>query len=129
MWSDYIEKNSENGNLEEAHWTPHLTIVPEKQAKYEGGEKAVIRYLRENTSEVTDQIDEKKLKPAKMYFTVTKDGVVTDFNLLRTSGYPELDEKIKELINALPGKWTPAENATGEKVNQELVLSFGNMGC
>jgi hypothetical protein len=33
------------------------------------------------------------------------------------------------LANNLPGKWQPAENAKGEKVDQVLVLSFGIVGC
>ena len=28
-----------------------------------------------------------------------------------------------------PRAWQPAENAKGEKVDQELVISFGAMGC
>ena len=34
-----------------------------------------------------------------------------------------------ELIYKIPGTWQPAENAKGEKIDQELVLSFGLMGC
>jgi hypothetical protein len=34
-----------------------------------------------------------------------------------------------ELISNSPGKWKPAENSVGEKVNQKLVFSFGMMGC
>ena len=41
----------------------------------------------------------------------------------------ENDKKMIELITNLPGKWAPAENQKGEKVDQELVISFGLMGC
>jgi hypothetical protein len=34
-----------------------------------------------------------------------------------------------ELITNFPGTWEPAENSKGEKVDQELVVSFGLMGC
>jgi hypothetical protein len=34
-----------------------------------------------------------------------------------------------ELIANTSGEWIPAENAQGEKVEQELVLFFGSMGC
>jgi len=34
-----------------------------------------------------------------------------------------------ELITKTPGEWQPAENYKGEKVDQELVVSFGLMGC
>jgi hypothetical protein len=34
-----------------------------------------------------------------------------------------------ELIQMTPGQWQPAENELGEKVDQELVVSFGLIGC
>ena len=39
------------------------------------------------------------------------------------------DNKMIELITKTPGLWIPAENSRGEKVDQELVLSFGMVGC
>lgn len=33
------------------------------------------------------------------------------------------------LITHAPGKWEAAENANGEKVDQDLVFSFGTIGC
>ena len=34
-----------------------------------------------------------------------------------------------QLIKNTPDQWVPAENEKGEKVEQELVVSFGLMGC
>jgi len=34
-----------------------------------------------------------------------------------------------KLIKNLPGDWKPAENYKGELMDQELVVSFGLMGC
>jgi len=45
--SEYLEKNRETDEIEESYSTPHITIVPEKQAKYEGGKEALLAYLRE----------------------------------------------------------------------------------
>ena len=42
---------------------------------------------------------------------------------------PEIDEKMIELILNMSGEFFPAENAQGQKVEQELVVSFGLMGC
>ena len=42
-----------------------------------------------------------------------------------TTGYPSIDEKFIELIKNIPGKWIPAENAKGEKMEQEFVFTFG----
>ena len=37
--------------------------------------------------------------------------------------------KIIKILNEVPGTWIPAKNSKGEKVDQELVVSFGLMGC
>ena len=70
-----------------------------------------------------------KLQPAKLYFTVSKEGMIENVRLDRTSNFPAVDETMIELITNAPGKWIPAENSKGEKVDQELVVSFGLMGC
>jgi len=129
IWADYTEKNKETGELEESHWTPYLTIVPEKQASYQPGKDALIQYLKESSEDVRINVEAEKLQPAKLYFTVTKKGTIANVKLDRTSNYPAVDSKMVELITNAPGNWEPAENSKGEKVDQELVVSFGLMGC
>jgi hypothetical protein len=47
-----------------------------------------------------------------------------------TTRYPTLDEKFMTLIENIPGKWISAENSKGEKIEQELVFTFGPAnGC
>tara|TARA_R110000787_G_scaffold22308_3_gene64932 strand:- start:5328 stop:6137 length:810 start_codon:yes stop_codon:yes gene_type:complete len=127
--ADYLEKNNETGVLEETHSTPHLTIVPEKQATYFMGKETLKDYLREGSKESRVHVEPEKLQPAKVFFTVTKNGTIKNVYQDRLSGYPEVDKKMLELILNLPGTWEPAENTKGEKVDQELVVSFGLMGC
>jgi len=129
IWADYIEKNEETGELEDAHWTPHITVVPEKQAEYSDGKEALKEYLKESSKESRVNVDPNKLQPAKLFFTVTKKGKIENVKLDRTSNYPEVDKTMIELITKTQGKWQPAENSKGEKVDQELVVSFGLMGC
>lgn len=129
VWADYTEKNEETGELEDNHWTPHLTIVPETQAEYESGREGLKSYLIANTREMIANVNPEKLKPAKLYFRVTREGTLKDIRLDRSSGYPEVDNGMIELVSKLPGIWRPAENSEGEKVDQELVVSFGLMGC
>ena len=117
--TDLIERTS----------TPHYTVVPDIQAQYIYGKDALIKYFIENTKEETANIPEDKLQPAKLYFTVTKNGTVNNVNLDRSSGYPNIDELMIGLINNTPGGWIPALNSKGETVDQELVVSFGLMGC
>jgi hypothetical protein len=68
------------------------------------------------------------LKPAKLFFTVTIKGSIKNVYLDRTSGYPDVDKTMIELISKVPSAWEPAQNTKGEKVDQELVVSFGLIG-
>lgn len=126
---EYQQINKVTGELEDSSSTPHLTIVPEKEANYLKGKYALKRFLKENSEIARVHVDPEKLKPAKLYFTVTKKGTIKNVKLDRSSGYPLVDEKMIELINNTPEKWSPAENYKGEKIEQELVVSFGLMGC
>lgn len=127
--AEYTQKNKNTGQIEDSYSTPHYTIVPDKQAEYAYGNKALIEYLKENIKDYTVDVDPEKLQPAKLYFTVTKTGAIKNVNLDRTSNFPEIDKKMMELISNLEGIWNPAENSKGEKMDQELVVSFGLMGC
>ena len=60
---------------------------------------------------------------------ITTDGTVSDVILESTSGYDSIDDKMIELIKSMPGKWNAATDSQGEKVEQELVYSFGLVGC
>ena len=129
MRAEYVEKNKETSELEDSYTTPHLTIVPEKQAEYAHGKDALMGYLKESSKEARANVDPDKLQPAKLFFTVTREGTIENIRLDRSSGYPIVDKTMIELISEAPGDWVPAENSKGEKVNQELVVSFGLMGC
>lgn len=126
---DFKEKNPDTEMLENNYAHPHMTIVPEKQATFLDGKEALKSYLKYETEEVRTNVDPEKLKPAKLYFTVSKEGTIENVYLDRPSGYPKVDEKMIELIKNVPGTWLPAENTKGEKVPQELVVSFGLIGC
>lgn len=127
--ADFSEKTSGLGGLQFNYASPHFTVVPEKQAAYLLGKEALIEYFNFHNKKNTANLDEDKLKPAKLYFTVTKSGEIDHINLDRTSGYPSIDNKMIELLKNTAGKWQPAENIKGEKVDQELVVSFGMVGC
>ncbi|MBZ0328195.1 MAG: energy transducer TonB [Altibacter sp.] len=125
----YTEKSFETGELQQSIWTPYLTVVPEKQAVYTTGKEALLDYLKENSKEQRVMVQKNRLKPARLNFTITKNGAVSNAKIVRTSGYSTIDSKMIELINNMPDSWEAAENAKGEKVDQELVFSFGADGC
>ncbi|MBT8236928.1 MAG: hypothetical protein KJO04_12090 [Bacteroidia bacterium] len=129
IWAEYTEKWEDTGLVEESYWTPHLTVVPEKQAAYLEGEAAFLAYLEENIPEFTNFVRREQLQPGRIYLTVGKAGTITHVDLQASSGIPQMDEKLVKLIYETPGKWTPAEDTNGEKVEQLLVVFFGTMGC
>lgn len=117
--------------LEKRHYPPYLAAVPEKQAEYEGGREALTQYLKENSKEAEARamVQMNELPPFKLLFTVTKKGFIENVKLDGTSGYLSIDNTMIELITKAPGKWEPAENSKGEKVDQDLVVAFGLTGC
>lgn len=125
----YQEKNPETGQVEEQHWTPYLTIIPEVQASYAGGMDKLKKILKDQSAGARKGVDPEKLRPAKLFFTVTKNGKIENVQLDRTSGYPRVDKAMIELISTTQKDWKPAQNTKGEKVDQELVVSFGLLGC
>ncbi|MDO6596068.1 hypothetical protein Q4512_04020 [Oceanihabitans sp. 2_MG-2023] len=127
----FQKKNKVTGLLEYSNDSPHLTIVPEKEATYKHGKDALKKFLRENSldARLKAKVDPNTLQAAKLKFTVTKEGGIKNISLDRSSSYPLVDETMKSLILETQGSWKPAENAKGEKTDQELVVSFGTMGC
>ena len=126
---EFQEMNNHENRLVNNYVSPYVTIVPEKQATYLFSEDTLKDYLRVNTEEARADVDPEKLQAAKLYFTVTKEGAVENVRLDRSSFYPKVDETMINLMQNLPGSWTPAKNANGEFVDQELVVSFGLIGC
>ena len=114
---------------EEFNLAYYITIVPEQEAEYAGGQKALIDYLKINSQIYTSIIEEDQLRPGQVSFTVTKAGTIGKVELNSTSGYPTIDEVLVGLVKNIPGKWHPAKNAKGERVDQELVFFFGRQGC
>lgn len=116
---------------EKFRFTLYGTDEREKQAEYEGGTEALMEFFKENSkeAEVRANVQMDELPPFKLVFTVTKNGTIENVKMDGTSGYLSIDNTMIKLITNAPGKWDPAENAKGEKVDQELVVSFGLTGC
>ena len=107
----------------------YLTVVPEKEAEYATGKDALITYLRENSIAATSIIQEDKIEPGMVNFTITKKGIISNVNLLSTCGYSSVDKTLIDLLSLMPGKWSPGTNSIGEEVDQEFVFFFGRQGC
>lgn len=122
-------QNPYSGKAESYNFVYYMTIVPEKEAAYSAGSQALINYLKMNSAYDIIGVAKKQLSSGKVHFVVSKNGEINQVRLESSSGYEKIDARMIELITNLPGEWTPATNAAGEKVDQELVFSFGTMGC
>ena len=127
--AEFRQKSGETGQTSWNYASPHITIVPEKQAVNSDGKEAMIAHVKKGTSGFGYMVDANTLRSGKINFTVTQDGTLSDVHLTSSSGYAALDERVIQLVNTLPGSWEPATNAAGEKVEQEFVFSFGTVGC
>lgn len=107
----------------------YFTIIPETEASYLGGKDAIINYLKKNSEATIAKTEKGNLKSGKARFTISKEGMIKNVNLELSSGYPTVDKKMIQLIPTIPGIWIPAKNEKGETVEQELVFSFGAIGC
>ena len=128
--ADCTHRNPETGEIESSFYSPHLTIVPEKQAVYLDGKEALLDYLiKGSKKEKKIAHQQEKLRPAKLFFIVTKNGSITNVRIGNHSGYEPIDKKLIKLVKELPGKWQAAENDKGEKIDQEFTISYGLEGC
>jgi hypothetical protein len=107
----------------------YMTVVPEQQATYKGGNKAFVDYLTTNCQPTIEKMQKGNLKFGNISFMVTKDGTISNIEINSTCGYPSVDQKMVELMDAIPDVWNVATNGVGEKVNQTLVFSYGQGGC
>ncbi|MCF8256005.1 MAG: energy transducer TonB [Flavobacteriales bacterium] len=127
--ADYQHLNSATGKLEFRQCTPYVTIVPEKAAEYEYGKAALVAYVKENARELALGLEADRLQGGRVTFTVTREGRLANVKLSSSSAHPDYDQRVLQLVSTLPGRWTPATDAQGLPVEQELVFFFGTMGC
>ncbi len=105
-----------------------MTVVPEVEATYVGGNEELRAYLEKNA---IDKIAEKysaAMKRVIIRFIVSNLGQIVNAGISRPSDDPEMDKLLLKVINDMPD-WKPAENAEGTKIQQEFEFSVGNIGC
>ena len=119
----------ETGEIEQISAEPHFTVVPEKQAAYSLGEKALIDYIATANFKNTVGLNQDDLTLANLSFNVSIDGTLSNFALDHSTGSIKIDKAIVEILKSAPGTWIPAQNAHGENVAQQLTLTLGGHGC
>ena len=127
--AEYFEKNNGTGETELSYTTPHITVVPEKQAEYQEGKEAFLSYLKSHRVEESVKITKEDLKPGKIRFTINEKGNIANVNVISSSGYTSVDKTFLKLVKEAPGTWKAATDENGQPVEQQLVFSFGITGC
>jgi len=107
----------------------YLSVAPTYQATYLAGEETLIRHLKVQSLDEVAKVDMAKLQQGMIRFRVTTEGTIASVNLSASSGFESLDQKFMEILLDLPSNWKAAVNFKGEKVEQELIYFFGQMGC
>ncbi|MES2678519.1 MAG: energy transducer TonB [Bacteroidota bacterium] len=120
-----------NVNYNYSRVSYYLTVMPDVEAEFPGGKTELTQYLNKI---ILDKITDET--PVQFYlslikFTVNEEGEIGNAQLTQSSGDQYLDRLLLEAVNNMP-KWTPAQNAKGQKVKQEYRLGTGrgsNKGC
>lgn len=105
-----------------------MTVTPEKEAEYVGGDKEMRAYLKEKAISKIPDATIKTIKTAQVTFTVNEAGEIENAKISKTTKDAETDKLLVDAINNMP-KWKPAKNAAGKKVKQEFVFNIGEYGC
>ncbi|MGB4959317.1 MAG: energy transducer TonB, partial [Saprospiraceae bacterium] len=126
---NYMPENTlKHNDPKEFHFS--FTIEPEKEAKYPGGQAALMTYLKENAIDKIPANTFVNYDLAAIKFTISEEGKVFNAKIFGQE-YPKsydkkFDQFLLESIQNMPN-WIPAEYADGSKAKQEYVLTVGNM--
>ncbi|HOZ88437.1 MAG TPA: energy transducer TonB, partial [Bacteroidia bacterium] len=122
-YKDPVTKDVENNRMHVV-----MSIVPETEAHFAGGQDEMKKYLRENGVNKIIETTAKQFQKGLVRFTVDEQGDITNTKIIASSGDPKTDQILRELINKMP-KWIPAKNAKGAGLKQDFEFSLGSLGC
>jgi len=121
----YMPDNTLSHNdVQELDFT--ISVNPERDAKYEGGEEALQKYLKENAIDKISADVFVGYKLAAVRFFVDEEGRIVDPHLFWTSEDENVDALLLETICNMPN-WVPASYENGLKIKQEFAWTVGNM--
>lgn len=127
----YNSKNATNGNITQNKIHVTLSLIPDIEAEYIGGEQALNSFIRENAINRIPEATSKKITKAILRFTVNENGEVSNIQIIRTSGDTSTDALLVESLSKMPN-WKPAQNLDGTRVKQEFELNLNDArsgGC
>ncbi len=121
----YMPDNTLSHNeIQEFDFT--FTINPDNPAEFEGGHAQLQQYVKDKAIDHIAEDIFTGYKLAAVTFTVNTDGEIVDAENFWTSEDESVDALLLQTICDMPA-WTPAAYADGTRVNQDFVLTVGNM--
>lgn len=123
MYNDFGRNKLENSEMH-----VEMTVVPELEAEFIGGQQQLIKYLKENSIRQLPAKKPNDFKGAIIKFTINEGGEVINIKPTQKWGDAKTDQLLIDVIHHMP-KWKPAVNANGVKVKQDFVFSVGAGGC
>lgn len=91
------------------------------QASFPGGMGELINFLVNNVKYPEAAKEAGHEGKAVVHFIVRADGSLSDFSILKSSSWEELDEEALRVARSMP-LWEPAVNESGEAVDMEFAL-------
>ncbi len=125
----YNAKNSITNLIDVKTMNFSVSLIPEKEAEYIGGQEKMKAYLKENAVDKINESANNNFELAKVRFIVDESGKTINAEISKSSEDEIIDQLILEAISNMPN-WMPAESSDGRKVRQEFEFIVGTIiGC
>ena len=107
--------------INDKRYITNVTTNVDKNAEYEGGNAALLKFIAENIKYPIEARDNNITGKVIVSFIVMNDGTIKGIRILKNV-HILLDLEAVRVINSIPkNKWKPAE-IEGEKVNFPMMI-------
>lgn len=130
IYVDYRHQNPATSNFDERHMELSLTVVPENEAKYQGGTTEMNKFIKKNILDKIAVKERENLNECVVHFTVNEEGKVCGLDLIKSSGNISIDATIMTSLSQMP-QWKSATDSKGQKTKQVFEFRMGKNtdGC
>lgn len=104
-----------------------FSVKPDYMASFAGGTEALMQYLQKTAIQAIPANQFQGFDMAAVKFTVNKTGNIEGASISHSTRSAEIDQILLEALRQMP-TWKPAVYADGTTVQQDFVLTLGNMG-
>jgi TonB family protein len=124
----YKTQNSANGKTEIRTMSFAVTIVPDVEASFKGGDSQLKSYFKNAVINKIPTAIQSKLNQSRVKFTINEIGEIINARVTESTGDQETDRMMLDGVNKMPN-WMPAHNSNGIKVKQDFEFIVANQGC